>query len=315
MKRTRDRHAWSKLLAWVQVARLQFHPMAFLAYSLGAVAAVPHGTSLETGVFWLGYLTMFCIELGTVLVNEVYDRDTDRLNRNRSPFTGGSGILITGRLTVPAVRRGAGMCFGTAVLAALATLLTSAVPHPAEVLAYLLVGLGLGIGYTMPPLRLSARGLGEATVGFTHSFYLIGYGYLLQNGIPFDSEVILLALPVFFSVLAAILLAGLPDLGADRRVRKKTLAVRFGPRITAELAAGSSLMSLAAVLPLALLGPLPISVIAWYVGCSGLHAMVLVAAIAGVIRRRAFNTRIDTVLQLALSHILWTVLVPLAGLW
>jgi 1,4-dihydroxy-2-naphthoate polyprenyltransferase len=55
--------------AWIRVVRLQFYSTAFLAYSLGAVAAVSAGHSLDTGIFWFGYLTMFGIELGTVLIN------------------------------------------------------------------------------------------------------------------------------------------------------------------------------------------------------------------------------------------------------
>ena len=106
----------------MRVIRLQFYPMAFLAYGLGAVAAVPAGDSLDTGLFWLGYLTIFCIELGTVLFNEVYDQDTDTLNRNRSPFTGGSGMVVDGRLAGSAVRRAACASFGVAGLAALVTI-------------------------------------------------------------------------------------------------------------------------------------------------------------------------------------------------
>jgi 1,4-dihydroxy-2-naphthoate octaprenyltransferase len=307
--------ARSRISAWGQVIRLQFYPMAFLAYLLGAVAARPHGESLDPGLFWLGYLTMFCIELGTVLANEVHDQDTDSLNRNRSPFTGGSGMVVTGRLAGDVVRRVALACFGAAVSAAPATLLIGGAPHPVKVFVYLAVGLVLGMGYTIPPLRLSARGWGEVTVGFTHSLYLIGYGFLLQTGHMADTGVVLLSLPVFFSVLAAILLAGLPDLGADRQAGKKTLAVRLGPRIVAGLAAGASLVSVAAIVPMAAFGTLSVAAAVWFGLCSGIHALALVSAIARMVRRRAFDMRIDMVLQLALSHILWTVLVPLAALW
>jgi 1,4-dihydroxy-2-naphthoate octaprenyltransferase len=305
----------ARILAWMRVIRLQFYPMAFLAYTLGAVAAVSSGGSLNRGLFWLGYLTMFGIELGTVLFNEVYDQDTDIRNRNRSPFTGGSGMVVDGRLADSAVRRAACVSFGFAGLAALITLFTSHSPDAFKLLAYLVVGAGLGMGYTVPPVRLSARGWGELTVGFTHSLYLIGYGYLLQSGDLMRTEVVLLALPVFFSVLAAILLAGLPDLGADMNVGKQTLAVRCGPQTVSILAACASLFSVAAIFFQVVYGILSVSVAGLFVICSGLHALVLIVSILRVVARKRFDTRIDIVLQLALSHILWTVCVPLIGLW
>ena len=300
--------------AWLQLARLQFYPMAFLAYSLGSCVVWLEGKSLDAGLFFLGYLTMFCIELGTVLTNEVHDQDTDSLNRNRSFFSGGSGILVSGRLSDVPVRRAAGMCFAAAVCMALITPFVTGGPAGWKVEVYLIGGVGLGMGYTVPPVRLSGRGWGEVTVGFTHSFLLIGYGCLLQTGNFFGSAPLFLSLPVFFSVLAAILLAGLPDMGADRKAGKKTLAVRLGPQTVVVLAAGSSLLSVLAIVPLVSVAILSPTMGGWFLFCSGVHALVLLTVLARMVRRRVYDVRIDIVLQLALSHILWTVLFPLAAM-
>ena len=173
-----------------------------------------------------------------------------------------------------------------------------------------------GLGYTMPPVRLSARGWGEVIVGVTHSLLLIGYGSFLQTGDFFGLIPLLHSFPVFFSVLAAILLAGLPDRGADKKVGKKTLAVRLGPRTVIVLAGGCSLLSVLAVGPLlsaAILSPSMGG--GWFFLCSGVHSLVLVTLLVRMIRRRAYDVRIDTVLQVALSHILWSVFFPLAVMW
>ena len=45
------------------------------------------------GVFLLGYLIIFLIELATVLTNEYYDYQTDKVNLNAGFFTGGSRVV------------------------------------------------------------------------------------------------------------------------------------------------------------------------------------------------------------------------------
>ena len=117
-----------RLLAWIAALRLQFSPMTWIAYSLGALAAGANaGTALAMPSYLLGYLTLFLLEAATVFFNEWFDFESDRRNLNGGPFTGGSRVLVDGRLDRTAMRRGiaASLVAATAALVAL----LAAVPH------------------------------------------------------------------------------------------------------------------------------------------------------------------------------------------
>ncbi len=107
--------------------------------------------------YLLGYLTLFLLEAATVFLNDWFDFDSDRRNRNAGPFTGGSRVLVDGRLDRAAMRKGIGL----------------AIPGAAGALIAL-----LAMGYTVPPLKFSHRGLGELNVALTHSAGAIMAGYV-----------------------------------------------------------------------------------------------------------------------------------------
>ena len=108
--------AGTKVRSWVAIARLQFFPMAFIAYSMGAVAAFKTEGSFSIPVYLIGYMALFLIELCTIMVNEYHDYESDRLNRNYSMFTGGSRVLVDGKLTFREVRIGIGVVLSLTIL-------------------------------------------------------------------------------------------------------------------------------------------------------------------------------------------------------
>src|SRR5512139_1767034 len=166
-----------KALAWVRLARLQFHPMALIAYGMGAAAASRSYSSFDHLAFVLGYAVIFLIELCTIFANEYYDFPTDRLNRNYSMFTGGTRVLVEGHLGFSEVKAGIFVVCG--LIAALTILLLANGRAPAPLSLFLVfLGLFLGLGYTVPPTKFSHRGLGEVVVGVTHSYYVVLCGFI-----------------------------------------------------------------------------------------------------------------------------------------
>ena len=224
-----------RLFAWLAALRLQFYPMTCIAYTVGAlVASLDKSMSMTT--YLLGYLTLFLVEVTTVFLNEWFDFDSDRINRNAGPFTGGSRVLVDGRLDWTAMRKGILLSAGAAV-AALGTLVAASPAASGSAIAvlYTLFAI-LAVGYTVPPLQLSYHGLGEIDVALTHSAGAILAGYVVQGGGWTDSAPWLLALPVGVAVLPSILLAGCPDYDADQAVAKRTLVVILGKHGAVRLA-------------------------------------------------------------------------------
>ena len=299
--------------AWVAALRLQFYPMTWVAYTVGALAASGGGRPLATAPYLLGYLALFLLEAATVLLNDWFDFDSDRRNRNAGPFSGGSRVLVDGRIDRQEMRKGIGLAIlaGTAALLAL----LAVAPAPSTVpIAVLFAVFGVcALGYTVPPLKFSHRGFGELDVVLTHSAGAILAGYLIQGGGWTDSEPWLLALPLGVSVLPSILLAGCPDREADQAAGKRTLVVILGAGSAVRLAmlAGVAAPFLAALL---------------LAGQSHMAALLGWSAAGGAIhgawlwhRLSPFATgdmpgRIDGTIVLALGFILWFCVPPLIAL-
>lgn len=308
-KDTRTRRAG----AWLRLLRLQFYPMAWVAYTIGAFGARHHVGAFSSRIYWLGYLCLFLTEALTVLSNEWFDQDTDRLNRNAGPFNGGSRVLVEGDLDLGSVHRamlGLALLLGLGLAALAAVLPPSARPG----LVCMVALSWIALSYTVPPLKFIYRGLGELDVAFTHSVGVILCGYLLQSGGWRDAFPWLIGLPLFFATLAAITLSALPDQVADAAVAKRTLAVLLGRRGAAWAALGSTATATLCGLIWLWRG--------MYGGHSALatwlsvaHGLVLAGAILRYLHLGAPCRRINGIMVLALTHLLWFGLIPLAHLW
>ncbi len=297
-------------LAWLQSLRLQFHPMAWLAYFLGALLA-SIGGGLDHAVVWWGLAALFFLEAATVLSNDLLDLESDRINMNFGPFTGGSRVLVEGRLSVPDVKRAIAVALGLALLCAGGVLASTA--EPAASGALLLAMAALALGYTVPPPSLSHRGLGELDVGLTHATGAILCGFVFQGGALADPAPWLLSLPLALAVLPSIILAGVPDRDADRAIGKGTLAVRLGVRGAIGLAGSFAVLASAAALILTWTSPVG-GLLAGIEYLAPLHAMLLLILLARQAPRADDLARIDGLMVVALSYMLWFVVVPLRHL-
>jgi 1,4-dihydroxy-2-naphthoate octaprenyltransferase len=269
-------------LAWLQALRLQFYPMTWLAYVVGALLASIGGV-LDLPAFWWGLATLVFLEAASVFTNDLLDFESDRINLNFGPFTGGSRVLVDGTLQVAQVRRAIGAALLLTLLSAGGVLATTSAPAAGGTV--LLVMAALAIGYTAPPLELSYRGLGELDVGLTHAVGAILCGFVFQGGAPGDPAPWLLSVPLALAVLPSIILAGVPDRAADRAIGKGTLAVRLGARGALMLAGGSAVLASAAALILLWATPVG-GLLAGIEYLAPLHAMLLLVLLARVLSSR-----------------------------
>ena len=303
----------AKALSWLKISRLQFYPLPLIVYSLGAAAAQSMYRKFNFGIYVLGYVFIFLVELCSVLTNEYFDFKTDAQNKNPGPFNGGSRVLVEGRLEFREVRAAIVSLllsiFGTGYI----LLKISSDVQPLVMVSILSIGLFLGLGYTLPPLKFSYRGIGEIVVAVTFSPYLILCGYTFQSGVWRDAFPWLISLPLLFAILSAITLSGVPDFQADRAAQKKTIAVIFGQRMAIILSfIGISIAALAWI------GLYYFKILKGWSGVSMffvlVHASFLLTVLLKLIRSDHFDRKINGAMRLALSYMLWFGLIPFFSL-
>jgi 1,4-dihydroxy-2-naphthoate octaprenyltransferase len=222
-------------------------------------------------------------------------------------------VLVDGRLDRRSMRRGIGL----SILAAAATLAALLAVAPIAAMAtiavsYILFAL-LALSYTVPPLKLSHRGLGEVTVAITHSAGAILAGYVVQGAAWTDSTPWLLSLPLGLSVLPSILLAGCPDKAADQAVGKRTLVVSLGHRAAIRLAMAMCLAAPALAALLVLTRMDMAALLGWSVAGGSVHAAWLWRCLLRLSAGK-LPERIDGPIALALTFILWFCVPPLVVL-
>lgn len=288
--------------AWLQVARLQFYPLSLLILGAFAwVASIVRVQSIQWAPLLLTGLCCILVEFITVLTNELHDQETDRHNPHAGPFNGGSRVLPRGLLVESDLRHARWIAAALLLLVSFALWPRLLPDLHLEAVVVGLVGLFLGLGYSAPPIRLSARGWGEAAVAVAHGFVAGLAGYLSQGGRWFDPAPWALALPIAWAILPSIALSGLPDLEADAAAGKRTFAVRFGRRAAVWLALTASL---AAFLSLSI--QLPASPGAMvFAGLLFVHLLGIGTALLRHLQRGCPAGPQNHLLILTLTYVLW----------
>jgi 1,4-dihydroxy-2-naphthoate octaprenyltransferase len=221
--------------AWLKEFRVLFLIFVALPVVLGAAVAYAYAP----GTFSLFYailavVAMMSLHAGTVIVNDYFDfkSGTDVLNKERTPYSGGSGLLPAGMLSPTSVLIAGLLSFGLSAVLGLFIVITRS---PA-VLAIGFIGAVIGFFYTAPPLKLAYRGFGETARLIATPLMVLGAfvvqvplslanfnDYLVPLGVVLASS-----LPVAFLNTAAMYIFQFPDYEADSAVGKKNLVVRLG---------------------------------------------------------------------------------------
>ena len=297
-----------KASAWLAALRLQFYPSTFLVYALGALAAA--GTAaFSHAAFWLGYLALFLLEAATVFVNEVCDYSADQGNRRYGPFNGGSRVIIEGRLTRRELGTGASLVLALAVGAALA-LAASADVSAVPALPFLAALAIVAVGYTLPPLALAYRTLGELDVAYTHGPAVLVCGWIFMGGALTDPVPWLMAVPIALATLPSITLSNVPDREADAAAGKRTIPARFGQRRAIGFALAATIAAAAAAVLWPLVPGIPEAYRAVPWGAVP-HACVLGALLVAARRETGVPRRMTVLMLASLSFVLWFIVPPL----
>jgi 1,4-dihydroxy-2-naphthoate octaprenyltransferase len=224
-----------------------------LVYVTGVVAAAARtAASLDPVTVAGGGLVLAATAASVHYANEYADYETD-LRTEPTRFSGGSGVFRrTGLPRRTALLAGL-FALGIGTAGAAALLVRGLLPDPA--LGLLGVGTALGWAYSVEPVALVRRGVGEVTNAALGAVVLPTYGYAVAAG-SVDVTTPLLFVPFGLVTTANLLMTHWADREADAATGKATLAVRWSSvRLrraywTLTLAAyGSLLLSCDAVVP------------------------------------------------------------------
>lgn len=231
----------NQLHAWCRALRMRFFTAALIPVLLGAVIA--HGDLVQAGqasrwpwsTFWLALFGAFLAQAGTNLANDYGDHVTgnDALNEVPSPFSGGSRVIQSGLLAPWQILTASLLTF--AACAAVGLYLNAMLagrPFADTPLLWIgITGCALGLAYSLGPLRLSYRGLGEVAIA-------IGFGPAIVLGTHYVMTASVLptwqwprplwaSLPVALFATLIIWINQFQDAPADAAAGKRTLVVRL----------------------------------------------------------------------------------------
>lgn len=211
-------HWTARLSLLVELGRPKFLVYSALFLSIGAASAVAAGHPLRIAPLAQALLRLWTTHLMTHYANEFFDLEADRANTRGSAWTGGSGVLSSGRLPANAA-------IGSASVLLMAAAQGAVLPGPMRAVVF--AGLFLGWFYTSPPLRLNYHGLGDLTVATVLTVLTPLFGVLSLGGTADDLPG--WALGSLFAMQAARMsVMNLADMDGDRLAGNGTSVVRLG---------------------------------------------------------------------------------------
>lgn len=184
----------------------------------------------RTGIFYWQYfllttLAVIFINAGTNLVNDYFDHQSssDDINRDVTPFSGGSRVIQENLISPARIYRSALIFFA---LAAAIGLYLSFV-RGLLLLIIGILGVLLGYFYTASPIKIGYRGWGEFVAGLNCGPLVVLGAYYVQAQ-TLSLEALFISIPVGLLIAAVLYINEFPDYACDKKAGKNTLIVKMG---------------------------------------------------------------------------------------
>jgi 1,4-dihydroxy-2-naphthoate octaprenyltransferase len=226
-KPTQDLRPKKPMNIWLLAPRLPFLT-ATIGPVLVGLAMVWEG-SIIINLFHalLTFIGVALLHLGTNLINDYFDfgkgSGTDAINKNVTPFSGGSPTLRENLLSSRALFAYALLCFiGGSLIGFYFVLIRGLI-----ILYIGVIAVVSGFFYVGPPLKLAHRGIGEIIIGLNFGPLAVFGTYFVQTGIV-ALQPLLVGIPVGILITLVIWINEFPDEAADKKTGKNTLVVRLG---------------------------------------------------------------------------------------
>lgn len=266
--------------------RPKFLTASLLPVILGTGWGFRYSGQFDGLVFVLALFATVLVHAASNVWNDVGDEiaGSDAINDGRiHPYTGGSRFIQNGIFTIHEMRR-LSIVLAVAALPLGAALIWLKGP---VVLWFGVIGLALGYLYSSPAIRLSGRGVGEASVAVAFGVLPVCGAAWLQSG-TIDWPTVTIAIPVSCWAACILLINEVPDAAADAATGKRTLAVRLGASGTAVAYLVLQLIALGAVLLLVFerrLSVFVLIVVAALAGAGWVASRRIVAADRGSLKK------------------------------
>jgi 1,4-dihydroxy-2-naphthoate octaprenyltransferase len=288
--------------------RPAFAPASIAPVLIGTAWGYRTSGHLDWPVALIALFATLLVHLGANVINDVADDlgGTDRINDERIfPYTGGSRFIQNGILSGHEMAIWGATLIGTAALLGIALI---ELRGPA-ILVFGLIGVGLGLAYSLPRIQLAARGIGEAAIAVAFGVLPVTGAAWLQSG-RVDGASILISVPVSLWVAAILLMNEVPDRGADARAGKATLVVRLGTDTTRRVYLALQLSACVAFLVAGALRLIP-----WWVAIASLLLVPGALRAARAIREPLDRARLTGSIKMTLGlHTAGSVLL-LGAVW
>ncbi|NIP97058.1 MAG: 1,4-dihydroxy-2-naphthoate octaprenyltransferase [Akkermansiaceae bacterium] len=213
--------------SYLLAARPKTLPAAIVPVWVGCVLVWQLTDRIDWVLAGFTVVGALCIQIATNLFNDAVDAEKGADTEGR---LGPRRVTAGGLLSRRAVYGGAVLFLGLACLASLPLIEARGWP----IIAIGLPSLYLSYGYTGGPVPLAYLGLGELFVILFFGLVAVEGTHFVQTG-EWGWEALVLGIQV--GLLSAVLIAinNLRDVEEDRGSGKRTLAVRFGPRVVQNL--------------------------------------------------------------------------------
>lgn len=222
-----------KLKLYLAEIRAPFLTASLLPVALGAAVAYSHTDTLNYLHLCVTLAGIAALHAGANVANDFFDHKSGCDEANTEfvrPFTGGSRLIQKGLLTPRQVLIESIVLF--AIGAGCGIYLTVMVGAWALILGT--IGAACGFFYTAPPLRLSARGIGELVVGINFGTLIVLGSYYVQTGRLAWAPVIA-SVPLAILIAAVLYINQFQDARADEAAGKRHLVVRLGKQRAAQV--------------------------------------------------------------------------------
>lgn len=216
-----------RILTFIRLSRPFFLLGGFLLYGLGASIVRYLGRPIDVGLYLAGQALVTLIQLTGQYLNEYFDAPIDAANQNRTPLTGGSGVLVPGSLPQRIAMYAAVVCVTLTATLASVMLFSGGLPILAWVI--LIVSFLGAVAYSLPPLRLVSSGIGEVVASMVVAGLVPIFAFATQTG-EMHRLLPMTTIPLIAIHFAMLIVFQMPDYAVDSKYDKRTLMVRLGWR-------------------------------------------------------------------------------------